>query len=304
MEQFQRILVCVETLEKARCLLAYASAVSRAAEAREVHLLHVQSPAATRPKATVNGVAIARTGMTTSILRNAASELFDGHGREKVQCSVVAGAPLAEILRSARNRDVDLIIFGRRAGERGASSFSRRVATKARCSVLVLPDAAKPGWKRILVPARNSECSANALAAACAMGAATGSEVLCLNVYQVRSGYLSVGTSLDQHVSILGDCARRECEKLRDSVNSAGANVRIKCMSDLYRKPVPIMLNQIEAESADLLVIGAHGRGGIAGMLLGAVTEKMIRQSDIPVLAVKRKGETIGLTRAVRTLAG
>ena len=57
MKQFHRILVCVETLEKARSLLACASTVSKAVEAREVHLLHVHSSAATRPKMTVNGVA-------------------------------------------------------------------------------------------------------------------------------------------------------------------------------------------------------------------------------------------------------
>lgn len=304
MQRFQRILVCIETLEKARGLLAYASAVSRAAKAREVHLLHVQSPAATRPKAVVNGVAIARRGITTSILRDAAAEVFREHGREKVQCSVVGGAPLVEILRSARHRDVDLIILGRRGGERSGSSLASRVATKARCSVLVVPDGSKPDWKLILVPARKSECSTNAFAMACDMGAATGAEVLCLNVYRVRSGYLNVGTSLDEHVALLGDWARHECEELRDSVNSAGANVRIKCVPDLYRKPAAIMLDQVARESADLLVIGAHGRRGIAGLLLGAVAEKMIRESDIPVLAIKRKGEAVGLTCAIRTLAG
>ncbi|HPD32132.1 MAG TPA: universal stress protein [Phycisphaerae bacterium] len=304
MERFQRILVCIETLEKARGLLGYASAVSRAVQAREVHLLHVQSPAATRPKAVVNGVAIARRGITTSILRDAAAEIFRGHGREKVQCSVAGGVPLIEILRSARNRDVDLIILGRRGGEHSGSSLPSRVATKARCSVLVVSDGSEADWKRILVPARKSECSAHAFATACDMGAATGAEVLCLNVYPVRSGYLNVGTSLDEHAALLGDWARHECEELRDNVNSSGANVRIKCVPDFYRKPVAIMLDQVAGEHADLLVIGAQGRRGIAGLLLGAVADKMIRQSDIPVLAVKKKGEAVGLACALRTLAG
>ena len=304
MKQFQRVLVCIETLEKARTLLPCASTVSRAVEAREVHLLHVHSSAATRAKMTVNGVAIARKSITTSILRNAASDLFKGHGREKVQCVVVGGSPMAEILRYAQSREVDLIVLGRRSGEDTAAAFSRRLASKVRCSVLVIPDDARPEWKRILVPARNSECSGNALAAACGIGAATGAEVVCLNVYRVRSGYLNIGTSLERQIALMGELAHRECEELRGRTDTAGADLTVKCVPDLYHKPVPAILEQITGESADLLVIGAHGRRGIAGILLGSVTEEMIRRCSVPVLAVKKKGEAVGLTRAVRTLAG
>jgi nucleotide-binding universal stress UspA family protein len=304
MKQFQRVLVCIETLDKARDLLACASAVSRAVEAREIHLLHVQCPAATRPKMSVNGVAIARKSITTSILRNTASELFKGHGREKVQCAVVGGSPLPEIIRYARNKEVDLVILGRRAGQDASIAFSRRVASKVRCSVLVLPDGAGPQWNRILVPARNSECSANALAAACGIGAATGAEVVCLNVYWVRSGYLNIGTSREKQIAVMGEWAQRECEQLRDRTDTAGANVTVKCVPDLYHKPVPAILEQIGSESADLLVIGAHGRRGIAGMLLGNVTDQIIRRSNVPILAVKKKGEAVGFARAVRMLAG
>ncbi len=304
MKQFQRILVCIETLDKAPTLLAGASAASKAVEAREVHLLHVHSSAATSPKMTVNGVAIARKSITTSLLRNAASDLFNGHGREKVQCVVVGGSPMAEIVRYANSREVDLVILGRRSGEGAAADFSRRLAGKLRCSVLVIPDEATSEWKRILVPARNSECSANALTAACGIGAATGAEVVCLNVYRVRRAYLNIGTSLEQQIARRGELAQRECEQLRDRTDTAGANLTIKCAPDPRHKPVPAILDQITEQSADLLVIGALGRRGIAGILLGSVTEEMIRRCGVPVLAVKKKGDAVGLSQAVRTLAG
>lgn len=304
MKQFQRILVCVETLEKARPLLTCASAVSKAAQAREVHLLHVHSSAASRPKMTVNGVAIARKSMTTSILRSAASDLFKGHGREKVQCAVVNGSCMSEILRYAQSREVDLVVLGRRSSGDTAAAFSQRLARKVRCSVLVVPDEANSEWKRILVPARNSDCSAGALAAACGIGAASGAEVVCLNVYRVRSGYLHIGGSLERQIARMGELAHRECEELCNRTDTAGANLTVKCVPDAYHKPVPAILEQVNEESADLLVIGALGRRGIAGLLLGSVTEEMIRRCGVPVLAVKKKGEAVGLSQAVRTLAG
>ena len=43
-------------------------------------------------------------------------------------------------------------------------------------------------------------------------------------------------------------------------------------------------------EAADLIVIGTHGRGAIAHMLLGSVAEKVVRKAACPVLTV-REGE-------------
>lgn len=43
----------------------------------------------------------------------------------------------------------------------------------------------------------------------------------------------------------------------------------------------------------DLIVIGTHGRTGIAHMLIGSVAEKVVRKAPCPVLSVKsKKGNT------------
>jgi len=38
---------------------------------------------------------------------------------------------------------------------------------------------------------------------------------------------------------------------------------------------------------ADLLVIGTHGRTGLAHLLIGSVAEKVVRTSKVPVLVVR-----------------
>ena len=42
-----------------------------------------------------------------------------------------------------------------------------------------------------------------------------------------------------------------------------------------------------KALHADLLVIGTHGRTGLAHMMLGSVAERVVRTSDVPVLTVR-----------------
>ena len=51
-------------------------------------------------------------------------------------------------------------------------------------------------------------------------------------------------------------------------------------------------------------MIGARGRTGAAGVLLGTVTEQLIRKSPSPVLAVKKKGECLGVLRALLVVVG
>ncbi|MFB6144016.1 MAG: universal stress protein [Candidatus Nanohaloarchaea archaeon] len=44
----------------------------------------------------------------------------------------------------------------------------------------------------------------------------------------------------------------------------------------------------VEDNDIDMIVMGTHGRTGLDRMLLGSVTEKVLRSSDIPVLTVRR----------------
>ncbi len=42
-----------------------------------------------------------------------------------------------------------------------------------------------------------------------------------------------------------------------------------------------------EAMGADLIVLGSHGRGGIARLMLGSVSTKVVAESKVPVLVTR-----------------
>ena len=42
-----------------------------------------------------------------------------------------------------------------------------------------------------------------------------------------------------------------------------------------------------EAEGADLIVVGSHGRSGIARLMLGSVSNKVVAESKVPVLVTR-----------------
>ena len=81
------------------------------------------------------------------------------------------------------------------------------------------------------------------------------------------------------------EAASREAEELERSLIRSGAlnGIEHKFLvrpGELW----PELRQIIREESADLTVIGTHGRHGVAKLFLGSVAEQIFRQADCPVL--------------------
>jgi nucleotide-binding universal stress UspA family protein len=77
--------------------------------------------------------------------------------------------------------------------------------------------------------------------------------------------------------------------------NELGELVRKQGMEPLHPELVvkegPVaqtILDFAGAHRAELIVMGTHGRGGMDRLMLGSVTEKVLRKSCVPVLAVRK----------------
>jgi nucleotide-binding universal stress UspA family protein len=57
----------------------------------------------------------------------------------------------------------------------------------------------------------------------------------------------------------------------------------------VQNEPVPAILNAAEQGNAGLIVMGTHGRGDFRRFLLGSVAEKILHETDRPVLTVREK---------------
>ena len=307
MERYERILVCIDRSVYDAPMLRYAGGRSRVAVSKEVHFLHVQDDTGHISHDTAEGWPLS-IDLNREALQALVSEHFNGHGQEHLLCEVIRGSSLIEILRYAHEKDVDLIMLGRHYGRRVETDdeavLARRITRKATCSVLVLPEEYALQADNIVVPVRDSECSASALEVACGIAATTGATVTALNIFRVTSGYSRVGATLVKHEALLKAAGMRECARLIKRTDTHGVNVECQCAPDRHGKPVPFILEALGSGQGRAVVIGARGRTGAAGVLLGTVTEQLIRNSPSPVLAVKKKGESVGVLRALLIIAG
>jgi nucleotide-binding universal stress UspA family protein len=135
--------------------------------------------------------------------------------------------------------------------------------------------------KRVLCPVDFSDCSRRALARAVALA----------RWYQAQLTVLHVAANplVDLPPIAMSDKEREQCVgKLQ---LFTGARLRDVPLDLVIREAVDVaqaILDEIAASHADLLVVGSHGRSGVQRLLLGSVTERVVRQASCPTLVITR----------------
>jgi len=143
--------------------------------------------------------------------------------------------------------------------------------------------------KTILVPTDFSDASVAAQEYALGLADAFQSAVHLLHV--VQDPYVQPWAAEAFGVSLAGVLERWEQDARAQLEQIAGAgDPRVTCVTRVGHPFVEILEYAGEAQ-VDLIVMGTHGRGPVAHMLLGSVAERVVRKAPCPVLTVRPKGE-------------
>ena len=143
--------------------------------------------------------------------------------------------------------------------------------------------------KRILVPIDFSDHSRHALDHAVAMARWYDSTITLLHVYStVPVAAYAPGTTMHPSVAMTPmDRDALLALMRRFAEDEAGADRPIQCET-CEGAAAAETLARAKALPADLIVMGTHGRSGFERLLLGSVTEKVLRKASCPVLSVPR----------------
>ena len=184
--------------------------------------------------------------------------------------------PLEMIVEAAEEHRADLIVMGRHEKpgllRRIVGTTTTKAVGAARCSVLVVPEGASMWRKRILLATDGSRFSDAAAVAAGKLA---------------ELGKLPVSVISTIRASFSPERAAQAVEaalRVRDFL--AAEHIEVD-KAVLNGEPNELILSTASALGADLIVIGTHGRTGWERLVLGSVTESIVKASTLPVLAVK-----------------
>lgn len=140
--------------------------------------------------------------------------------------------------------------------------------------------------KKILCPTDFSPGSAQAIRAAVNIAKTTSGEIVLVHAsYLPPSALIPEWTFPTESIEQLGRDADRELAAAEAEARKLGAQrVSRKVVDGL---PWRSICDAAEELAADLIVVGTHGRTGLARVLLGSVATMVIRHAPCSVLAVR-----------------
>lgn len=144
-------------------------------------------------------------------------------------------------------------------------------------------------FNRILVPTDFSPPSSAALEYARMLAATFGSSLWILHVVDdpsASSEFVADGfapSTDDIRHSLLND-AHTRLEPLATRIKRVLPNTHADAVIGL---PAPSIVDYAFATTTDLIVMGTHGRTGLAHLLMGSVAEQVARHAPCPVLTVR-----------------
>ena len=142
--------------------------------------------------------------------------------------------------------------------------------------------------RRILVPTDFSKSSASALTYAVAFAEKFGAEILLLHVVQDLALFIPeavlVAPPPAPPVEQFAAAARTALERVITDLQRPGLAIRPEVVEGT---PYEEIVRFARERVVDLFVIGSHGRSGLAHILLGGVTDKVVRRAPCPVLTVR-----------------
>ncbi len=142
--------------------------------------------------------------------------------------------------------------------------------------------------KRILVPTDFSDSARAAARVGVELAQRYGVPLTLLHVFGAGSqAYVGIDLTLTTNfVRSVAASARRALNEEAAALSNQGLNI-----SAVLNEGVPWeqILTTAEMTGADLIIMGTHGRRGVARAILGSVAERVVRLSPVPVLTMAER---------------
>jgi nucleotide-binding universal stress UspA family protein len=214
-----------------------------------------------------------------------------------VETAVLPGRPATAISERARSMGADLIVVGSRGHGRIASmllgSISSELVDHAPAPVLI---ARGTCIDRVVLAWDGSSCAARAAALLESWPVFAGSSMRVVSVADIEvpwwTGFPEPGSpELMPTFVEAAEASRRHRDELlvgmTDTLRAAG---RCATADGLEGDAATEILARANATGTDLIVLGTHGRTGLARLVIGSVARNVLHHATCSVLIVRETG--------------
>jgi nucleotide-binding universal stress UspA family protein len=192
-------------------------------------------------------------------------------------------------LKFILDKQIDLVIYRKNLGNPDSISFAAKLVRRSICSVLIIVKNFST-FGRILVSVDFSNQSKKALEAGISLSQlANISAIDLLHVVEITGiNVLKTTHNYEENIKKLNDYVKEEGKKFIENCDRKGVEINI--IYEINEKTDQGIFKIIKDRKIDLVLIGAQGRTSGISIFLGSVAESLIKNLDIPILVIKKKG--------------
>jgi len=158
--------------------------------------------------------------------------------------------------------------------------------------------------RAILVATDGSQAATAALEAAIALATETGDEIVAITVWRALQGDYG---HAHPSAAVLDDLLKAEREHAEATLaeaialaDAAGVRVRTRLATGDPAREICAHAQEIDAR---LIAIGTRGYGSVASLLLGSVSNAVIRHAPCPVMVIREPARAAAVGRRIAAAA-
>ncbi|MFD2037436.1 universal stress protein [Belliella marina] len=300
MYQIKKLIVCLDQSELDETLIKFASFVAQVNQTKKIYFtniirnLNIPKEVLEEFPNLIDNIVEERKTKMKDLVR----QTFTKTNEVELSFVVKEGQLSKKILKLAHEKSVDMIILGRKVQLTGTGVLSQRLARRASCSLLIIPENSIPKIDKLLVPSDFSDYSKDAIEEAIMIVEKYGkkAEIFCQNVFSIPSGYHFTGKTYQEFAAIMEMHAEINFKKFIRKIDTKGININPLYTKDEDDDPVEDILSKAEEINADGIIIGAKGRTAATALFIGSMAERLIQMNDkIPLLVTRPKGKNAGI---------
>ncbi|MCP2044987.1 universal stress protein [Pontibacter sp. HSC-36F09] len=303
MNSLKRIMVGLDLTEMDDTLIRYTAFLCSISEIEHVYFIHAEKSLDIPDEvleSMPNGMP-ADEKLRTALVEKV-GHYFGPDSRVQVEVQVVEGSPLKELLHLSKDNQIDLVVVGRKFRMRGSGVLAQKILRNGRVSVLFVPENEDTVLSHIMVSVDFSDYSLMALERMLNSTLLRPDvRITCLHVYQVPTGYITLGISYEDFDERMQGFARNKFEQVLDRFPALKDRATLRLVKQENEDDVgELIMVEAKRAKADMLVIGAKGKSAAALFVLGSTTEKILRYNDdVPMIVYKKEQEEIGFLDAL-----
>ena len=140
-------------------------------------------------------------------------------------------------------------------------------------------------FNKILLPTDFSDHANEALRYATQLAKTHAASLCLVHAYDLLPYALPDGPIMDERqLETVRAAFQKQLEQLRQTAEATGIG---RVETQLLQGPASSEIVRVAGDQHfDLIVMGTHGRTGLSHLLIGSVTEKVVRRAPCPVLTI------------------